>query len=180
VRLRLLETTPPTAAKAVALLESLGVLRESSGRKRDRMFSYERYLELLSSGMERVLASLSKLFRDFLSFFESSAKHFETFASLIESFLTLFELAKSFLRHPMNDARHAKRLTEAAMSFTKSLESFAESVVSLAESSMSFEKFRKRLAKLSMSAPTSCGRFLSSFGSLVTGATSRRHRDRRY
>ena len=49
---KLLETTPPTAGKAAELLESLGVLQEISGRQRDRMFSYERYLELLSSGME--------------------------------------------------------------------------------------------------------------------------------
>lgn len=48
----LLETTRPTAAKAVALLESLGVLKEVSGRKRDRTFSYAAYLELLGSGME--------------------------------------------------------------------------------------------------------------------------------
>ncbi len=48
----LLEIAPPTAAKAVALLESLEVLRECSGRKRHRTFSYERYLELLSSGMK--------------------------------------------------------------------------------------------------------------------------------
>jgi hypothetical protein len=49
---KVLETTPPTAAKAVALLESLGVLRETSGRKRDRMFSHERYLDPLGTGME--------------------------------------------------------------------------------------------------------------------------------
>ena len=49
---KLLETTRPTAAKAVALLESLGVLTEVSGRKRDRTFSYAGYLELLGSGME--------------------------------------------------------------------------------------------------------------------------------
>lgn len=44
---KLLETTAPTAAKAVALLESLGTLKEVSGRKRDRAFSYAGYLELL-------------------------------------------------------------------------------------------------------------------------------------
>jgi hypothetical protein len=44
---KLLETTPPTAAKAVALLESLTILKEVSGRKRERAFSYTGYLELL-------------------------------------------------------------------------------------------------------------------------------------
>jgi hypothetical protein len=44
---KLLETTAPTAAKAMALLESLGTLKEVSGRKRDRAFSYAGYLELL-------------------------------------------------------------------------------------------------------------------------------------
>ena len=49
---KLLETTAPTASKAVELLESLGILEEVSGRQRDRVFSYERFLKLLSSGME--------------------------------------------------------------------------------------------------------------------------------
>jgi len=49
---KLLETTAPTAGKAVELLESLGILEEVSGRQRDRVFSYERFLKLLSSGME--------------------------------------------------------------------------------------------------------------------------------
>jgi Fic family protein len=44
---KLLDTTPPTAAKAVGLLESLGILAEVSGRKRDRTFSYAAYLSLL-------------------------------------------------------------------------------------------------------------------------------------
>ncbi|MDA4132807.1 MAG: helix-turn-helix domain-containing protein, partial [Thaumarchaeota archaeon] len=44
---KLLETTAPTAATAMALLESLGTLKEVSGRKRARAFSYAGYLELL-------------------------------------------------------------------------------------------------------------------------------------
>ena len=36
----------------VKLPESLGALRESSGRQRDRIFSYARFLELLGAGME--------------------------------------------------------------------------------------------------------------------------------
>ena len=37
---KLLETTKPTAAKAVALLEDAGVLTETTGHRRDRTFSY--------------------------------------------------------------------------------------------------------------------------------------------
>jgi Fic family protein len=48
----LLETTPPTAAKAVALLESLGILEEISGRQRYRTWSYAAYLALLRGGMD--------------------------------------------------------------------------------------------------------------------------------
>jgi Fic family protein len=47
-----LATTKPTATKAVGLLESLGVLRETSGRKRDRTYRYDAYLELLRAGTE--------------------------------------------------------------------------------------------------------------------------------
>jgi Fic family protein len=49
---RLLETTKPTAGKAVQLLESLGVLTETSGRQRDRTFAYAAYLEKLRVGTE--------------------------------------------------------------------------------------------------------------------------------
>jgi Fic family protein len=49
---KLLETTKPTAAKAIALLEEVGVLSETTGRRRDRTFSYSRYLDLLRAGTE--------------------------------------------------------------------------------------------------------------------------------
>lgn len=48
----LLETTKPTAAKAVAVLERLEILRETTGRRRDRTFSYAAYLERLRAGTE--------------------------------------------------------------------------------------------------------------------------------
>jgi hypothetical protein len=48
---KLLETTPPTAGKAVELLESLGILEEVSGRLRDRVFSYARFMALLGANM---------------------------------------------------------------------------------------------------------------------------------
>lgn len=49
---KLLQTTKPTAGNAVQLLESIGVLVETSGRRRDRTFAYERYLESLRAGTE--------------------------------------------------------------------------------------------------------------------------------
>lgn len=43
----LLSVSKPTALKSIALLESLGVLHEATGRQRDRVHVYRRYLELL-------------------------------------------------------------------------------------------------------------------------------------
>jgi len=40
----------PAAAKAVETLEHLGVVREITGRRRDRVYAYARYLEILSEG----------------------------------------------------------------------------------------------------------------------------------
>ena len=44
---KLLKTTKPTAAKAVDVLTKLGVLEETTGAKRNRMFGYKKYLALL-------------------------------------------------------------------------------------------------------------------------------------
>jgi Fic family protein len=49
---KLLETTKPTAAKAIALLEEVGVLTETTGRRRDRTFSYAKYLDHLRVGTD--------------------------------------------------------------------------------------------------------------------------------
>jgi Fic family protein len=49
---KLLDTTKPTAAKAIALLEEVGVLTETTGRRRDRTFSYLKYLDRLRVGTE--------------------------------------------------------------------------------------------------------------------------------
>jgi Fic family protein len=49
---KLLETTKPTAGKAVQLLERLNVLVETSGKRRDRTFAYKRYLDRLRAGTE--------------------------------------------------------------------------------------------------------------------------------
>jgi len=49
---KLLKTTKPTANKAVSGLVDAGVLVETTGRRRDRAFSYEAYLNLLRAGTE--------------------------------------------------------------------------------------------------------------------------------
>lgn len=42
----------PTAAKAVESLIALGIAREITGRKRDRVFAYDEYLAILNEGTE--------------------------------------------------------------------------------------------------------------------------------
>ena len=49
---KLLRTTKPTAAKAIGVLENLGVLVETTGRRRDRTFSYAQYVDQLRIGTE--------------------------------------------------------------------------------------------------------------------------------
>lgn len=44
--------TFPTAARAIAALESLGIVREITGRERNRVFAYSRYLAILGEGAE--------------------------------------------------------------------------------------------------------------------------------
>lgn len=44
----LLGITAPTARKAIELLEALGVLRETTGKQRDRVYAYHEYLDLLT------------------------------------------------------------------------------------------------------------------------------------
>jgi Fic family protein len=48
----LLDTTKPTAMKAIATLEKLKILKEKSGRKRDRIFEYVDYTGKLKFGTE--------------------------------------------------------------------------------------------------------------------------------
>jgi Fic family protein len=50
--IRLLDTTKPTAGKAVDALVEAGVLEETTGRLRDRSFSYAAYLKKLGAGTE--------------------------------------------------------------------------------------------------------------------------------
>ena len=44
----------PTAAKAMELLVELGIAREITGKRRDRLFMYDRYLAILDEGTEPV------------------------------------------------------------------------------------------------------------------------------
>ena len=44
----LLGVSKPTAIKAMAVLGQLSILRETSGKRRDRVYAYQRYLELLT------------------------------------------------------------------------------------------------------------------------------------
>ena len=47
---KLLDITPPTARKAIDLLTALGVLRETTGKQRDRVYAYDAYMQILMSG----------------------------------------------------------------------------------------------------------------------------------
>ena len=42
----------PAAASAMAVLEELGIARELTGKRRNRLFGYERYIAILNEGTE--------------------------------------------------------------------------------------------------------------------------------
>lgn len=44
----LLDTTKPTAIKAIESLEKIGVLKETTGKRRDRVYAYQAYLDALT------------------------------------------------------------------------------------------------------------------------------------
>jgi Fic family protein len=48
----LLETTKPTATRAIESLVEAGILAETTGKKRDRSFAYQAYLERLRTGTD--------------------------------------------------------------------------------------------------------------------------------
>jgi Fic family protein len=50
--MKLVNTTKPTAGRAIELLTSAGVLIETTGKKRDRTYVYQRYLDRLKVGTE--------------------------------------------------------------------------------------------------------------------------------
>jgi Fic family protein len=45
-----LKVTAPAARKAIDLLADIGILRETTGKQRDRVFAYHRYLQILTGG----------------------------------------------------------------------------------------------------------------------------------
>lgn len=47
-----LNLSHPTVGSAIARLTALGILRETTGRQRGRVFAYGRYMDILSSGTE--------------------------------------------------------------------------------------------------------------------------------
>lgn len=52
--IRLLDTTKPTAGKAIDALVNAKVLREMTGRQRGRSFAYHAYLETLRVGTDHI------------------------------------------------------------------------------------------------------------------------------
>ena len=44
--------TLPTIAKALDVLAELGIVRETTGKQRHRIYSYDRYMKILSEGTE--------------------------------------------------------------------------------------------------------------------------------
>jgi Fic family protein len=44
----LLQASKPTATKAIEVLQDVGILAERTGRQRDQVYGYQRYLKLLS------------------------------------------------------------------------------------------------------------------------------------
>lgn len=47
--MKLLKTTKPTAAKAIAALQDAKILKETTGKLRDRVYAYHNYLSILTS-----------------------------------------------------------------------------------------------------------------------------------
>ena len=50
--IELLKTTKPTAIKAIDALGQTGILRETTGRQRDRVYAYQSYLKVLTEDTE--------------------------------------------------------------------------------------------------------------------------------
>ena len=50
--LKLLGTTKPTAIKAMNALQAAGILRETTGKRRDRVYAYHEYLKVLTEDTE--------------------------------------------------------------------------------------------------------------------------------
>jgi Fic family protein len=46
---KLMDLTPPTVRSSLTALAEVGIVREVSGRRRDRVYGYRRYLDLIAS-----------------------------------------------------------------------------------------------------------------------------------
>lgn len=46
--MEMLDTTKPTATKAIDVLEQAGMIEETTGRQRDRVYAYREYLRFLT------------------------------------------------------------------------------------------------------------------------------------
>ena len=45
----------PTVTAALARMEELGIVREVTSRRRDKLYSYEKYIRLLNEGTEPIM-----------------------------------------------------------------------------------------------------------------------------
>jgi Fic family protein len=50
--MQLLATSKPTTTRAIEVLAGIGILAETTGKKRDRSFAYRAYMERLRAGTE--------------------------------------------------------------------------------------------------------------------------------
>ena len=56
VAARALNLSIPTVSAALKRLEELAIAKETTGKERDRIFAYTRYLEIVSAGTEPIQA----------------------------------------------------------------------------------------------------------------------------
>jgi Fic family protein len=50
--IKLLDVSKPTASKAIDSLRAAGILRETTGKRRDRLYAYHAYLHVLTRDTE--------------------------------------------------------------------------------------------------------------------------------
>ena len=50
--MKILATSKPTAIKAIDVLQKAGILRERTGKRRDRVYGYHGYLQVLTEDTE--------------------------------------------------------------------------------------------------------------------------------
>jgi hypothetical protein len=74
VALDLLKTTKPTAGKAIDALVQAGILQEITGKRRDRIYAYRSYLNVLAEDVPAARAAENP--RTFESALETVHKRF--------------------------------------------------------------------------------------------------------